>query len=118
MRADPGAPGRFGAAWLAKVRRDGRWRMHAVLGAILGALLLATSLATAALWPDAEQVPIHGAADAAGSEIITVRVTDVVPIPCAQADPAPTARVSRRPPRSHLRATASKCGQPCRSGSP
>lgn len=87
MRADPGAPGRFGAAWLAKVRRDGRWRMHAVLGAILGALLLATSLATAALWPDAEQVPIHGAADAAGSEIITVRVTDVVPIPCAQGGP-------------------------------
>ncbi len=87
MRASAGAAGSFAGKWLAKVRGGGRWRMHAVLGAIVGAILIATSLATAALWPDSEQVPIHGDVGPGGSQILTVRVTDVVAAPCSQGGP-------------------------------
>ena len=64
-----------------------RSRMNVVLVAIIATLLLGTSLAAAALWPDSEQVQVRDRVDPAGSEILTVRVTDVTPIACSQGAP-------------------------------
>lgn len=71
-----------------RVFRSPRLRMHLVLGAILGVILVGTSLATVALWPDTDRVQVRSGWTTAESEIVTVRVTSVTPIPCGHGGPA------------------------------